>query len=218
MDQGTTALFRNFLFPMHTKQSPILPVVVTLSCIKNHISECTGSTTGDADYRAEFRLAVAPVSSFLTWPHPLPLTTPSICLHQAAQWTKTASIVCVVMWKSVSFTKRHVFLSIVFLCGWSVCTEFTVCLFCHLPLLSSSLLSFLILILRSNTQTNILIQTCTTADMNAYWHGTKWAIINPCKPCQTLLSLAHTIWLHGCDWPVCIHTPVYTQTHTRMHT
>lgn len=51
--------------------------------------------------------------------------------------------------------------------------------------------------------------------MNAYWHGTKWVIINPCQPRPTLLSLAHTIWLHSRDWTVCPHPCV--QTHIYKH-
>lgn len=51
--------------------------------------------------------------------------------------------------------------------------------------------------------------------MNANWHGAKWAIINSCQPRPTLLSLAHTIWLHSSDWTVCPHPCV--QTHIYKH-
>lgn len=84
------------------------------------------------------------------------------------------------------------------------------------PLLTWSI----ILSLHRNTQTRCPSCTHTTtqtqihthANVNPYWHCTKWANVSTC---QTLLSLPRAFWC-PCDWPELIHTPVYMLTHTQI--
>ena len=127
--------------------------------------------------------------------------------------------VCVVTWKSVSFTKRHVFLSIVFLCGWSVCTEFTVSLFCHLPLLSSPLLS-------SPLLCHFYFSFCVATLKPTYWfkHAPPptWMHIDRAQNerSSTLVNLVKLCfhWLIRSDFMAaigqCVSTPLCTHKHT----
>lgn len=71
-------------------------------------------------YRLGWLRGVAPGSSSLTWPHPLPLTPLSLCPDQAVQWTKNdwRVCICVVMcenvteWQAMSFGVFWIFVQL----------------------------------------------------------------------------------------------------------